>query len=299
MIQKANRIALLEEGAFQGWARALNIVGPNFSGALGAADIATITWSGRELLTANRTYYVRTDGSDSNTGLANSSGGAFATIQKAINVIAALDISTFTVTIQLGNTGNYAGWAVSAPFIGGPGSSVSLIGDTSAPGSYVITSSCTVQNNAVFQVSGVDFTPSSGDGMAVVTNGYLAIVGACHFGTTTGSRQLLATTKSIINIAAVLTVNGNAANWILAVENSVVSSNGIVHVFSGTPAFSAATVQAQTGASIAIVNGTPSGAATGKRYDVSLNAVLFTNGGGASFIPGNSAGSTATGGQYA
>ena len=55
----------------------------------------------RELLTANRTYYVRTDGSDGNTGLANTSGGAFLTIQKAIDTAAALDLSVYNVTIQL------------------------------------------------------------------------------------------------------------------------------------------------------------------------------------------------------
>jgi hypothetical protein len=40
------------------------------------------------------------------------------------------------------------------------------------------------------------------------------------------------------------------------------------------------------------------GAATGKRYDVTENGVISTAGGGANYFPGNAAGTTATGGQY-
>jgi hypothetical protein len=43
---------------------------------------------------------------------------------------------------------------------------------------------------------------------------------------------------------------------------------------------------------------TYSGAATGSRYGAALNGVIQTNGGGATYFPGNSAGSTSVGGQY-
>src|ERR1035437_2656030 len=53
----------------------------------------------REVLTADRTYYVATTGSNSNDG---SSGSPFASVQYAYNLIAStLDIAGYTVTIQM------------------------------------------------------------------------------------------------------------------------------------------------------------------------------------------------------
>lgn len=253
----------------------------------------------REVLTAARGYFVRSDGSDSNEGRANTAGGAFLTLQKAIDVVAGLDLATFAVTITIGTAGSYAGFNASAEWVGGPGSSVSIVGDAANAGNFVITSSALVQNGCILRISGVDFTPSSGDGLVVASGARVTIFGACNFGAASGARQILIVSGGSVTAAAALTMDGSAANWILATDGgSSFSSNTITHVFSGTPTYTT-TVVVQSNAGVSIVNATPSGAANGTRYSVTLNGVLFTNGGGATFIPGSVGGSTATGGQYA
>ena len=79
---------------------------------------AVKTWLGsRDKLTANRTYYVRADGSDSNTGLANTAAGAFLTIQKAINVVSGLDLGVYSVAISIG-AGTFSENLVLLPIVG-------------------------------------------------------------------------------------------------------------------------------------------------------------------------------------
>ena len=102
----------------------------------------------RETLLAPRTYYVRKDGNDSNTGLADTAGGAFLTIGRAIDVVyGELDLGPFDVTIQV-RAGVYEEIVyLVAPSVGA--GSVLLRGEAANPGAVTIrvTSSTPLQQN--------------------------------------------------------------------------------------------------------------------------------------------------------
>lgn len=256
----------------------------------------------RERLLADRTYYVRTDGSDSNNGLADTLGGAFLTIQKAINVVAMLDLGGFAVTIQVG-TGTYTGAvAVATPFIGG---NVTLKGDTTTPSNVVISTTSanaiTVSNKAVLLVQGFKLqTTTSGYGIQADSGGNVKVNGNMNYGAAAGGHLYAQTDASII-VTANYTISGAAPFHWIATDHGIIftwTSGGVTATVSGTPAFSSYFAYADRAALVTCHNMTFSGSATGPRYYAQGNAVIFVNGAGATYLPGNSAGSTVTGGQY-
>lgn len=258
---------------------------------------------GREVLTANRTYYVRTDGSNSNTGLVDSSGGAFLTIQKAIDVVyGTLDLGGFNVTIDVGD-GTYTG-AVSAtsPQVGA--GSITILGDATTPSNVVIsTTSATAFRLSGFgvklSISGVKIsTTTSGNCIYVSNGGVVAITGKVEFGACAGN-HMITDTQGVISCTSVnYDITGGATCHMNASQNGQIIVFGNTVTLTGTPAFSVQFARATGTAYLNAASVTYSGSATGTRYSVSNNAVIDTSGGGATYLPGNAAGSTAAGGQY-
>ena len=253
----------------------------------------------RAVLTANRTYYVRTDGSDSNTGLANTSGGAFLTIQKAINTIIPLDLAGFSVTIQVG-AGTYTGGALlSTPILGG---TVTLLGDASNPANVIISTTSadciSVQGGALLQVSGFELrTTTSGSGLSAQTFGRIAMTGPMRFGAIATARFVVQSDGQINTGAQNYTISGGAAYHYLFQSGGQITDVVNTVTLTGTPAFSAAFALGQTTAVLTARGQTFSGSATGKRFDVTGNAVINNNGAGSSYFPGSVAGTKGTGGQ--
>lgn len=252
----------------------------------------------RDVLTANRTYYVRTDGSDSNTGLVNNSGGAFLTIAKGLTTAAGLDGSTYDVVVQVG-----AGtWTVPVvlPQMLGSGT-FTLEGDTTTPANVTISTTGAAITadgiSTVWRVTGFKLqTTSSGD-CILSTNKATVRYAFIDFGTCARAHVSARQQASAV-VYGNTTISGGALIHWNGQQLGYIFDAGFTITLTGTPAFANSFVQASDGAVLAVNNNTFSGSATGKRYSVATNAVVGVNGGGASYLPGDSAGTTATGGQY-
>jgi len=256
---------------------------------------------GRERLTAARTYYVRTDGSDSNTGLVNSSAGAFLTIQKAIDTAATLDSSIYNVTIQI-VAGTYAiSTSLTAKNMVGAGS-ITIIGDETTPSNIVIDATgCNIFTavlvNTLYALKGFKLKSTAGTctlGLLSSNNSYFTYQNL-EFGTGI-TQQVRVSDGGSICCTGNCTISGGASNHWCGVNGSI-RAQGMTITVTGTPAFADAFVNMSYG-SVGIMNSiTFSGSATGVRYISSSNSVIYC-GGSASYFPGGTAGSAATGGQY-
>ena len=255
----------------------------------------------RERLTANRTYYVRTDGSDSNNGLANTSGGAFLTIQKAVDVVCGtLDTAIYTVTIQVAD-GTYTTAIQAKSYVGG--GAIEIVGNAGTPTNVVInTTSSTCFTNTCGAAYTLKYmkltTTTSGNciycGKNSATNFY-----GLDFGSAPGSTHIYAEQQGIVQAMATYTISGAANYHYVAgsqAEVRVTGSSWTVTI-SGSPAFNTFAFCGAHGF-IHHSSVTFSGTVTGKRYDVIENGVIKTYGSGGNYFPGNTSGTYATGGQY-
>lgn len=270
----------------------------------------------RERLTAARTYYVRTDGNDANDGLANTVGGAFATIQRAVDAVAALDIAGFDVVVQIGD-GTYTGQV-----------NLKNVAGFAAPGNLVIRGN-TLDDDAVF----IDNSATNFDGFRAVNINvvwrieYLKIkvgntnagcIRSVGSGTTVqfnnlvfgggGDADLFAENGGTISATAsnsVYAIDGGGDRHFQARYGGSIATSGCTVTFrancsygtSGTNAFAYAGSlgMLRTFSMTFDLNGYT---VTGKRYRAETNGVIAVGSGGSSYFPGSAAGDVATGGQY-
>jgi len=255
----------------------------------------------KETLLENTTYYVRSDGANTNVGTVNTSGGAFLTVQGAIDHISSnVNTNGKTVTIQIAN-GTWTTPIVAKSFEGD--GTIIIRGDPSTPSNVVISTTSaicfTAENiSGLYKLVGLKFqTTTSGDHIWAV-GPVVVEFESCDFGAAAGARHHISSFFGArVTATGNYSITGGAGSHLNSVEAALDIRSRTV-TLTGTPAFSVAFAQAGRLANIMASGATFSGSATGVRFIANNNGVIFTNLAGLTFFPGNAAGTTSTGGQY-
>lgn len=253
----------------------------------------------REVLTADRTYYVATTGSDSNDGL--SSGAPFLTIQKAVDTVAALDISIYNVTIQIAD-GTYQE-AVSLKIRTGSGI-CTIQGNAGTPSAVLVnptSGSCFSNTNAGrWDIKDLKIASTTSMGFTLTGGNALIRFNNIDFGQCPGSHIFADMGASVIADGNYTISAGSSSGAHVQAEGGFITLHGRTVTLTGTPSFAAGFAWCGRGLGyFSLYSMTFSGGATGARYLLSGgNASCFTNGGGSTYLPGDSAGTASNGSVY-
>jgi hypothetical protein len=272
----------------------------------------------RQVLAADATYYVSTTGSDSNPGTL---AAPWATLQHAMNYMASIiDFAGFFVTVIV-EAGTYVGFGVKSTIGGGylrfngQGPASTTIADGPNDGVYNFGESVSVYIicSTVIALDNVTFTSatgtstiniaSTGIGRATVFLGSPnpADVSNITFGSFTYYAVYMGGSGSVFqdwwNNFPNITVTSGASWFYASFGSTLFGVEANLYTFIGTPNYSQEFVFCSLSAQMYFNTGF-SGAATGKRFNVTDNAVIDTGGSGLTFLPGSIAGAIKNGGVY-
>lgn len=234
------------------------------------------TPTGREALTANRTYYVRTDGNDSNNGLTNTAGGAFLTWQKAESVLSKLDGNGYEVTLK--GTGNCSEKIIlNSQYIGIK--NITIDGDITTPSNCTITEGSggyciTIATFTPVYIKGLKLISSNSGGIGIaVFKGDCFLSGNCDFGNCAFSHIYVSGGKSQFNQQSGYIISGNANSHIECYDDASYDANfnPATITLSGTRTFSQFLMFGRSANGL-FVNCTYSGSATGLKYNIASMA---------------------------
>lgn len=191
--------------------------------------------SAREKLLAARTYFVRTDGSDSNTGLVDSAGGAFLTIQKAIDVVSALDNGGFDITVTV-RAGTFTATNVLKSFVGS--GVITIVGAGATTIVSTTSAHCFAGSSLTgrWELQSMKLqTTTSGDCLNFF-NSYVKFA-SIDFGACAGTAHMLAQSSKIVGETA-YTISGSCGGFhTYSLQGGLISLAGLPITVNGSLAF--------------------------------------------------------------
>jgi hypothetical protein len=281
-----------------------------------------MAWAQRQpgapiFLTAGRTYYVNGIlGSDANDGKA-AGVGAFATLQKAIDVISQFNLNGFNVVVNVADATYTIGPTLK--MVGGSGK-VFFVGNVATPPNVLISTNNRSAIIGTFCGAAYSFSgfkvqatgAAAGDsisGVNILGPGTAVELLNMNYGTCVGA-HISSQTSANVSVGGTQTISGGCAgNGLVPGWHIFTYQGGSVTASASSPpslnvsaavtmasGFITAQYLGQTAVTYTAISN-PSNL-TGTKYFVSGNGVVNAFATGINYYPGTSAGNTVTGGQY-
>ena len=261
----------------------------------------TITGPVREALNGPRTYFVsETGGDDANDGM--TAGTAFATIQRGVDAVAAIDMAGHSATISVA-PGTYAENVTLKDLVGGK----CIIQGASGVASDVIVRP---SGGSAFMGLGIlgtwDLRNMQIGGSTSISRCIHMDSGRLDFrninfdtvGTVFNQVHIYALGSAEINAMGDYAIIGGGGCHYYADGYAMISVANRTVSLVGSPNFTARFAVASTLGCVYLPNNTWSGLATGQRYFARVRATIFVNGAGATHLPGDAAGALSEDGYY-
>jgi hypothetical protein len=269
-------------------------------------------FTGRELVSGFRRYYVRTGGSNSNNGLIDIDAQAFATLQGLYDsVLSKLDFGgTNQVVVQMQN----AAWttagqlSVGASWGGGgsliidfQGGSQSLSSNPSAAGNFWVAPGVTLAGPLEVRNATLSSTGTANSLMRIDGIGTLTVGSGMIFGAAVGAHIVAAGIGAQLQCNVAYTVNGGGTSHASPIQGGLIkNAASVTHTVTASAiTFSSAFIDAQS-SGIFTTQSTYSGggAVVGKRFNGDTLGNIITNNGSPTFFPGNAGGTLANNAVY-
>jgi len=243
---------------------------------LGAGDVVVSGSGGRTMLVADTVYYIRLDGSDSNTGTLNTAGGAWLTIQHAFNVLKTLDIAGYNVTLKV-NDGDYTSEGVINVFLPvSSGGVVTLEGNTSNLTAVSLKQMlCENQRNCKFVIDAFMFNSSSSTtSVLILDNSFLYQNRICY---NVGGTDyiIILRNQSELHIIGATTYSKNTSNvaaLCLVTSNSCLYFDSITLTIQNDPTFNLSLFFILNNSFVSLQGITMTGSFTGSYYNILANS---------------------------
>jgi hypothetical protein len=249
-------------------------------------------------LTCDRTYYVNPAGNDANDGL--TAATPFQTIPAAFDAIAYAILEGCNVTIQLADGAYPEAILINKPWTGGK---VILQGNCTSPQNTLISVN---GNHAISIINPIGTLQVRDCKISTQGQGYcirldssgLVEVDNLDFGACAYSHMKAQGPGATIRAIGNYKISGGALVHMEGRWGGVVETLNRTVTITNNPAFGYYFAVASRLGGVCANSMTFVGSATGPRYTAYCNGIIWTNGAGANYFPGNGAGVVQTGGQY-